>query len=356
MSEVTVKDIHYTGIRSASSPRSLRAARMKEQNELLKLRNRMPVLEWNRAVNQMHDEVMNRAVYLSEMMMEAEGFGQPPTSYAFVVFGSAGRSEQTLWSDQDNGLIIGDSGGRDLAPYFDVFAERLVRILEKSGYPPCPGQVMAINPMWRKDIAGWRQQLQGWRNSLQWEAVRYLTIASDLRHIAGDAMLSAAWSDHFLRIMEQSDELTAGLLRNTVRHKAGLNVLGQVITESFGEHAGSFDMKYGLYMPLVNGIRCMALQYGLRETSTLDRLQKLIQLEAVSGIEACQSSFVTALQLRSMTSWVKEDGMIEGSSYLSPTIMRQRETLRLLRGSLGNIKMLYRTLQRQHRFWERKRK
>ena len=43
------------------------------------------------------------------IMLEDEGFGKPPVPYAFILFGSGGRSEQTLWSDQDNGLIYEES-------------------------------------------------------------------------------------------------------------------------------------------------------------------------------------------------------------------------------------------------------
>ncbi|GIP21238.1 DUF294 nucleotidyltransferase-like domain-containing protein [Paenibacillus sp. J22TS3] len=356
MSEALAYENNYAGIRAASSPRTLRAARIKEQSRLLDLFAAMPSPDWNHAVNQMHDEVMARCAYLAEKVLEVEGIGVPPVPYAFVAFGSAGRGEQTLWSDQDNGLIIGEGGGERAELYFKYFAGVLVKILEKVGYPPCPGNVMLSNAMWRHTLTGWREQLQGWRDELQWEQIRYLNIASDMRCIAGSRELEREWKEAFQEVMEPGEALTAALLRGTVRHKAGLNVLGQVITEPFGEHAGSFDVKYGLYMPLVNGMRCIALQYGIPETSTAERLKQLIRLEAVPGLglEACRHAFYTTLKLRSLTSYTVYDGMLQGSSYLTPSMMKQKEVKQELRESLGTVKLLYRTLQRQLRFTERK--
>ncbi|RUT27933.1 signal transduction protein [Paenibacillus zeisoli] len=356
MSEALAYENNYAGIRAASSPRTLRAERIKEQSRLLEGFSTLPTPDWNRAVNRMHDEVMIRSAYLAERVMEAEGIGAPPVPYAFVAFGSGGRAEQTLWSDQDNGLIIGEGGGERSEIYYKYFAATLSKILEKVGYPPCPGNVMLSNPVWRHTLGGWERQLQGWRDELQWEQMRYLNIASDMRFIAGSSGLVSEWKRIFQEIMEPGDRLSAALLRGTVRHKAGLNVLGQVITEPFGEHAGSFDIKYGLYMPLVNGLRCIALQYGIQETSTMERLRILIQLEAIPGqwLEACRQSFHTTLKLRSLTSYSVYEGMLQGSSYLSPSLMKQKDVLRELRESLGTVKLLYRTLQRQLRFSERK--
>ncbi|USB32224.1 DUF294 nucleotidyltransferase-like domain-containing protein [Paenibacillus sp. YPG26] len=356
MSEALVYENNYAGIRAASSPRTLRAERVKEQSCLWGNFGTMPIPEWSRAVNLMHDEVMIRAAYLAERVMEAEGIGAPPVPYAFVTFGSGGRAEQTLWSDQDNGLIIGEGGGERSGIYYKYFAGTLTKILEKAGYPPCPGNVMLTNPLWRRTLDGWQRQLKGWRDELQWEHVRYLNMASDMRFITGNRELAAEWKGIFQKVMEPSDRLTSALLRGTVRHKAGLNVLGQVITEPFGDHAGSFDIKYGLYMPLVNGLRCIALQYGIQETSTIERLRILIQMEAIPGhwLEACRHSFHSSLKLRSLASYSDHEGNPQGSPYLSPSIMKQKDVVRELRESLGAVKLLYRTLQRQLRFSERK--
>lgn len=75
-------------------------------------------IEWYQTVNELHDRIARKAVELCIQGMVEEGFGQPPVPYAFIVFGSSGREEATLWSDQDNGMIISDTPQEGKEEYF----------------------------------------------------------------------------------------------------------------------------------------------------------------------------------------------------------------------------------------------
>src|SRR6266540_2078958 len=68
--------------------------------------------------------------------------GAAPAPWAWLVFGSEGRREQTLLTDQDNALVYADAGG-DHRPYFQAFAERVNADLEAAGYPRCQAGHMA---------------------------------------------------------------------------------------------------------------------------------------------------------------------------------------------------------------------
>ncbi len=82
--------------------------------------------------------------------------GAPPAPYAWLVFGSEGRMEQTLLTDQDNALVHGDEGAarRD---WFQAFAERVNADLEAAGFPPCLGGHMARND--HGTLSEWRAKL-----------------------------------------------------------------------------------------------------------------------------------------------------------------------------------------------------
>ncbi|AWB44164.1 signal transduction protein [Paenibacillus sp. CAA11] len=356
-SKTAYDHVDFAAIRSAASLMELGSARTEGAKRLLGVFSSVPIETWNESVNLLQDEVMSRAVFLCERDMAGEGWGVAPAPFAFVVFGSGGRGEQTLWSDQDNGLIISDTDDDVLVPYFAEFGKRLSSYLESAGYPPCEGKVMANNPMWSQTGSSWVRQLSHWTNEMGWEDVRYLTIASDMRHIVGPESLSEAWRQNLMNLLSGSEEIEAALLRNTMRHKAATNILGQIITERFGEHAGEFDIKYGLYIPLVNGIRCLAFKYGIKETSTLKRISRLYELEAFPRpwLDACRRAFHTALKFRSMTGKVTEQGQLAGSAYLSAEALKDKQIIRELRENLGAVRQLYRMLQRQHRFAERRR-
>src|SRR5690606_27425735 len=137
---------------------------------------------------------IRRAVVLSETQMARLGHGPPPVPYAYLLFGSGGRREQTLTSDQDSGMLYDDPGpDRDEAEvhaYFLTFSARIVETLQAIGYPPCEGSVISSNADWCASLRGWQAKLDTWFAEASWEQVRYLLIMADCRAVYGDSQLA----------------------------------------------------------------------------------------------------------------------------------------------------------------------
>lgn len=342
-------------IRNVSTAQQLRDQRIACQNQLIDMRSRLELREWIALINAMHDEIGVRAAAICEQEMWKAGLGRPPARYAFVAFGSSGRQEATLWSDQDNGLIIGDELEEEGLPYFREFGLRLANLLEYTGYPKCPGKVMCSEPLWSQKLGDWKHQISIWCEDQQWEPIRYFVIASDLRHIAGDRELSEAWVDHFQSSVKLHPDIGYAVLRNTVNHKATLNVMGRIVTERFGEHAGDFDVKYGVYIPLVNSIRTLALQRGIVETSTQKRMEKVLLLEEGSLLlESVDRAWLMGLRLRNDTPARIENGILVSSSYISGEQLKNKAIQYELRDTLAVVRRLHRALQREQRLAARR--
>ena len=126
-------------------------------------------------------------------------------------------------------------------------------------------------------------------------------------------------------------KLLTHMLQNTLHHKITIGLLGNIITERYGDSAGMFDVKYGAYIPLVNGIRLLALAFGLSETSTLTRLQKLGDLKAFPVVELGQLrlAFEFALELRSSTEHEYENGLYNSPGMVDPDRMTKSDKRRL---------------------------
>ena len=117
-------------------------------------------IQWNLQLNEIHDWLIQRCITLSEIILDNQGFGLPPVPYVFVLFGSGGRREQTLWSDQDNGLIYELAEFEDeeqVSNYFKVLSDCIVEGLKVIGYPPCEGEVICSNDSWRKSLNEWKK-------------------------------------------------------------------------------------------------------------------------------------------------------------------------------------------------------
>jgi CBS domain-containing protein len=59
-------------------------------------------------VSELNDRVVRRVLDLTTTALDASGDPAPPVPFSWLVFGSEGRREQTLRTDQDNGLVYAD--------------------------------------------------------------------------------------------------------------------------------------------------------------------------------------------------------------------------------------------------------
>src|SRR5262249_59927766 len=76
-----------------------------------------------------------------------------------MIMGSEGRGEQTVRTDQDNGLLLATPvPAQDLA----TFRADFTAALERFGFPPCPGDVMVRNPQWSQPVDDFIRQIKTW--------------------------------------------------------------------------------------------------------------------------------------------------------------------------------------------------
>lgn len=86
----------------------------------------------------------------------------PPSiqeSGCLLLMGSEGRGEQTIRTDQDNGLLLDhELPEEDLSAFRQAFSSALTRM----EFPPCPGNIMISNPVWSRPVDDFIRQLKGW--------------------------------------------------------------------------------------------------------------------------------------------------------------------------------------------------
>ncbi|MEK3724184.1 DUF294 nucleotidyltransferase-like domain-containing protein [Paenibacillus sp. FSL H8-0034] len=269
-------------------------------------------LDWNRELNQVHDWLIHQTIELAQAVVHAEQ-GASPEPYAFVLFGSGGRREQTLWSDQDNGLIYAEPADEAASKradlYFKILTQRISSMLIELGYPPCSGDVICTNDRWRNTYSGYRSMLHEWLQDPHWENVRYLLILADMRFIYGDEGLVNDLMDELFAYIDKHPIMLEHMLHNTLHHKISLGLFGQLIKERYGEDAGGVDIKYGAYIPIVNGVRLLAIQADVNESSTEQRILKLQQYGHVEEEIAYDwlEALSIALKLRSLTPFQLEE-------------------------------------------------
>ena len=190
-----------------------------------------------------------------------------------VVMGSEGRGEQILKTDQDNALLL-----RDGTPTegLDALAARFTAALIDFGYPPCPGNIMLSNPLWRQPLGTFKETLRHWMFDGPQDGAMNLAIFLDAAAVAGDpGLLKEARrfvDEHivdndlfFARFAQAADQF--GEPAGWWTRLAGLR----------GRDDEAFDLKKLGTFPIVHGVRALALQHHLRELGTVPRLRALAE-------------------------------------------------------------------------------
>jgi len=227
-----------------------------------------------RIITEINDRLVKKIIEIAE-----ERFGEPPVPYCWMAFGSEGRKEQTFKTDQDNAIIYADpaSAAEESAAqdYFRNFSLFVREGLLKCGFPPCPADFMATNPMWRQPLHMWREYFTSWISTPTSEAVLNSVTFFDVRAISGEARL-LDWLKDFTLSMAKDNKIFLGYLANmAIKNMPPIGFLKTFVVEKSGEHKDQLNLKIKGLAPLVDIVRLFSLEKGLKETSTMERIQSL---------------------------------------------------------------------------------
>ncbi|WP_428422094.1 putative nucleotidyltransferase substrate binding domain-containing protein [Methylibium sp.] len=213
-----------------------------------------------------------------------------------LVMGSEGRGEQILKTDQDNALLLRDGYEH---PQLAEIAGRFNAALAELGYPPCPGQIMLTNPLWRCSLASFRDTLREWVYGAGPDGTLHLAIFFDAAAVAGDATLLQQAREHLDRILAGGDAFLARFAAAADQFDEPQS-WWQRLTARGDEQP--LDLKKLGTFPIVHGVRALSLQHGVREPGTAQRLRRLVERGIVDAdlgrdlIEALH--YLMALKLR----------------------------------------------------------
>ncbi|MBB6454465.1 CBS domain-containing protein [Salirhabdus euzebyi] len=244
-------------------------------------------------LNTLHDEVIRKTVEVAMKKVQRE-WGSSPAPFAFFLMGSAGRFEQSVWSDQDHGIIF--DGNADCEEYFLKLGSEIAVALEMVGYETCEGKVMASNPLWCQSIADWKQQISDWLEEASWTSLRHFSTFIDSRVLVGDNNFINEIKKLAFTIINNEPRLYLRLVENVDFIKKGVGVLGQLLPESSGEQSGKIQLKQTTFFPYVNSLRLLALKESVTDSSTIARFNKI--KEKYPSIYSFEKYFIQLLQFR----------------------------------------------------------
>lgn len=215
-----------------------------------------------------------------------EKLGPAPMDFQFLVFGSQARRDQSLGSDQDNGLMLEREPSTEERLYFADLSEFVCQGLGLCGIRLCPGNIMASNPEWRRTTDGWQQAFSRWIKSSAPSALLHASIFFDIRCVYDNGKSEGEAVKNLIKAMQlevsKNSVFLATLTRSALVTKPPLGFFRHFLLESSGEHKHQLDLKHqGLAL-----INDLARLYGLScqtyRDGTLDRIEQAIREKRIS--------------------------------------------------------------------------
>jgi len=203
----------------------------------------------------------------------------------WLAFGSEGRGEQTIATDQDNGLIFASDEPEHDRPAWLEFAREVNEALDACGYPLCKGNVMASNPECCLTAVEWRARFAAWMQAGAPQDLLNASIFFDLRPIAGRIELADGLRGFITDHARKLPRFIKQLADNSLTQRPPLSWRGGIETHDV-DGREVIDLKLQGTAIYVDIARIYALAHGIDETSTRARLEGVGR---VLGVEPNES-------------------------------------------------------------------
>ncbi|WP_085599085.1 MULTISPECIES: DUF294 nucleotidyltransferase-like domain-containing protein [unclassified Pseudomonas] len=214
--------------------------------------------------------------------------GDPGVPFSWLCFGSEGRREQTLHTDQDNGILF---EARDAAHAAEIrgkllpIAQQINHSLAQCGFTLCKGNIMAGNPELCLSRAEWARRFAAFIREATPENLLGSSIYFDLRVVWGDEQGAEQLRRGILDQVADNRLFQRMLAENALRQRPPVGRFREfVLAKENGEKA-TLDLKVQGLTPFVDGARLLALANGIGAINTLERLRQLVSRQVIEPLD-----------------------------------------------------------------------
>jgi signal-transduction protein with cAMP-binding, CBS, and nucleotidyltransferase domain len=171
--------------------------------------------------------------------------------------------------------------------------------LDAVGYRYCPGEIMASNPKWNRDLDGWKKYFSEWIGNSTPRDILDTAVFFDFRFIYGEKILVEQLRTHVNKASEGKAVFFYHMARSIIQMK---------IPSKLDEH--SMDLKK-MVLPVTSYIRLYALRHHLFETGSMERAAVLLEkgiFDPTLYEELTQAfDFISHLRIRNQAASIARD-------------------------------------------------
>ena len=292
-------------------------------------------------------DALTRQLVAREMASKAFGH----IEVCWIAMGSEGRFEQTLSTDQDNGIIFHcpDLPADEVRAALLPAARRVNEALAAAGFSLCRGGIMACNPQCCLSLAEWQHRFADWIDVGDPKALLNATIFFDFKPICGAVRLAVELREWLSGYAAGNGRFLVQMTQNALENQPPLGLIRDFILTKRGEHPHTLDLKVNGITPFVDAARVYTLKAGGAQTSTIERLRaagvslKFDPATIESWIEAFLS--IQSLRLRHQDALGRQNESIH--NHIDPGSLNEMQR-RILKESMRQGRRLQLRLASDH--------
>ncbi len=291
-----VQDLQHEITRSADMPALVHCAQDTRQLARHLLAQGVGAEVLSQFVSTLNDLITTRVIELSIDQIEL-----PDAPWCWLAFGSEGRLEQTLATDQDNGIVFEartPADARTLRAAFVSFARVVNQRLDACGFPLCKGNIMAGNEQWCLSLVEWQDRFRAWIGTPQPDALLKASIFFDLRSLYGAHELAEQLKKQLLEASAANRLFLRILAELALQQPPPLGLWNGFSYRSPKEHPNTIDLKLEGARLFVDAARVLALAHGIAATNTVQRLQQAAPQLGNDDVRALADAFYFIQSLR----------------------------------------------------------
>lgn len=295
---------------------------------------------------------LNDALTVRVIELTVVEFSLPSMDWCWLALGSEGRYEQTLATDQDNGLLFADGDGEPeaLRSVFLPFCREINARLASCGFPLCQGGIMAGQPDLCLSFSEWKNRFSGWMRTNDPQALLNATIFFDFRPLYGNRHLADDLRGWLLAEVSDARLFLRFMATNALAVEPPIGVIRDFVFEKNEAFPHTIDLKTGGARLFVDGARILALAGGVAETNTASRLRALAGSGRLGGedVEAIIDGFHHIQRLR--LHHQQPDRSESAGNRIDPNSLNEFDRY-ILREAFRQAKMLQVRIQMDYRLY-----
>lgn len=272
-----------------------------------------------RIITRLHDRLLKKIIELS-----VKEIGEAPGPFAFVLYGSEGRKEQTFMTDFDCAIIYDEQTAparkQDMEAYSRKLLTHLQTMFSKSGLPLFNEHPLGSDYPLYGELSEWEHDIvDAVTNGPELHALHGRKFL-DLRYVYGENALAQSLKDRIFKQLRNDRRFIALYLDRALNESSPLGFFKQFVVERNGEHRDKINLQKKGTLPIVDAVRILSVVCNIQESATTKRIHALAQkTDILSGLaDDIASAFEFLLHLRLQDQMRKKEFHQEIDNFIEP--------------------------------------